>query len=128
MKTFARPAAALLCLALGACSDDAMSVVCPGAIRPSLLVNVLDSISGESVAGEATGRWSMGTVGDSLRHLPPSTAEGVVLLAAYGPPGTYDVRVERPGHPDWVRRGIVVSEGSCGPDARDLVAQFGIPE
>lgn len=128
MKIFARPAAALLCLALGACSDDALSVVCPGAIRPSLLVNVVDSLSGQSIAAEVSGRWSMGTVGDSLRHLQPSTAEGVVLLAAYGPPGAYDVRVARAGHPDWVRRGIVVEEGSCGPDARDLVAQFGVPE
>src|SRR5687767_14409190 len=99
MKTFARPAAALLLLALAACSDNALSVVCPGQERPSLLVNVLDSISGESVATESRGWWTMGGVTDSLRHLQPNTAEGAVLLAAYGPPGTYDVRVVRPGHP-----------------------------
>ncbi|HEX6913151.1 MAG TPA: hypothetical protein VF142_22260 [Longimicrobium sp.] len=124
MKTYARPAAALLCLALGACSDSALSVVCPGVMRPSLLVNVLDSISGQSAAAQARGWWTSGTRTDSLRHVPPTTGEGAVLLAAYGPPGLYDVRVEVAGRPDWIANGIVVTEGSCGPDARDLVAQF----
>ena len=127
MKTLARPAAALLFLgflALSACSDNALSVVCPGQERPSLLVTVLDSVSGESVASESRGWWTLGTVTDSLRHLEPSTAEGAEMLAAYGPPGSYDVRVVRPGHPDWIRKDIVVTQGSCGPDARDLIAQF----
>jgi hypothetical protein len=124
MKTYARLVPALLCLALGACSDTALSLVCPGQVRPSLLVNVVDSASGESVTAEARGWWTTGTVTDSLRHLPPSNVDGAVLLAAYGPPGSYDIRVERPGRPDWVRNGVLVVQGTCGPDGEDLVAQF----
>jgi hypothetical protein len=124
MKTYARPAAALLYLALGACSDSPLSVVCGGGLRPSVLVNVLDSISGQSAAAQARGWWTSGTLTDSLRHVPPTTSEGAVMLAAYGPPGLYDVRVEVAGRPEWIASGVVVAEGSCGPDARDLVAQF----
>jgi hypothetical protein len=130
MKTYARLVAALSCLALGACSDSPLSVVCPGEMRPSLLVAVVDSASGTSAAAQARGWWTSGALADSLRHVPATSGDGgsEVLLAAYGPPGLYDVRVERAGKPDWVRTGIVVTEGSCGPDARDLIAQFSIAD
>lgn len=115
---------ALLCLGMGACDDAAFSVVCPGEALPSLLVNVVDSVSGESVSHEASGWWTTGAVTDSLRHVRPSNVDGAVRLAAYGPPGTYEVRVVHPGHPDWVRGNIQVVQGTCGPAAQDLVAQL----
>lgn len=121
MKIFAVPGAALLCLALGACSDLATNVVCDGALRPSLVVNVVDAVSGTSVASEARGWYTLGTVTDSLRHIQ-SAATGEVLLAAFGPPGVYDLRVERPGAPNWVRTGVLVQEGQCGPYSEGLTA------
>jgi hypothetical protein len=123
MKIQAVSAAALLCLALGACSDLATSVVCDGALRPSLVVNVVDAASGASVASEAHGWYTTGTVTDSLRHIE-STATGTVLLAAFGPPGVYDLRVERPGAPNWVRSGVLVQDGRCGPYSEGLTAEI----
>jgi hypothetical protein len=111
-------------LLLGACSDSAVSVVCPGAMRPSVLVNVVDSVSRQDVAAQASGVWTMGTLTDSLRHVPPSVAGGPVRLGAYGPAGTYEVRVTRPGSPVWIQRNIEVGEGSCGPFTVEFEARL----
>jgi hypothetical protein len=125
MKNHARLAAALLCLALGACADSALSVVCPGEPRPALLITVLDAKSRASVTLEARGWWSTGTAAwDSMRHVPSPAEGGGVVLAAFGPPGIYDVRVERLGYADWNRSGIVVTEGPCGPSPKDIVADL----
>jgi hypothetical protein len=118
MKFFARVAPALMCLALGACSDMSTSVVCPGEAGPAVVVNVVDGLSGASVSRQASGTWTSGTLSDSLRHVVQ--ADSTVVLAAYGPPGVYHVRVVRPGHTEWVSGDLVVTEGRCGP-ARSLV-------
>lgn len=123
MKTSALLAPLVLCLALGACDDTATSVVCPAEPGPSLLISVVDAVSGESVAPEASGWWTSGAVSDSLRHVSAQAQAGVTLLAAYGPPGLYDVRVQRPGRMDWVRTGIQVPPGTCGPVRTELTAQ-----
>lgn len=121
MKIFARLAPALLCLVAGACSDSATSVVCPGQAAPSLVVNVVDARSGESVSLQASGTWTSGGMSDSLRHVV-TLPDSLVVLAAFGPPGTYQVRVVRPGHTDWIRDDVVVSEGSCGPARSSVTA------
>lgn len=124
MKNHARLAAALLCLALGACADSALSVVCPGEPRPALLITVLDAKSRASVSLEARGWWTTGAAWDSMRHVPSTAEGGGVVLAAFGPPGTYDVRVERLGYAHWSRSGIVVREGACGPSPEEIVADL----
>lgn len=111
-------------LLLGACSDSALSVVCPGAMRPSVLVNVVDSVSRQDVAAQASGSWTMGAMTDSLRHVPPSVTGGPVRLGAFGPAGTYEVRITRPGSPVWVQRNIQVGEGSCGPFTVEFEARL----
>jgi hypothetical protein len=120
MKIFALLAPAALGLALVACDDSATSVVCPGLAGPSLVVSVVDAQTGLSVTGLASGTWSMGTFSDSLRHYPQPG--GDTVLAAFGPPGVYEVRVVRPGHADWVRTGVEVAEGRCGPARADVTA------
>jgi hypothetical protein len=97
-------------------------VVCPDRASPALLVNVLDPVTLASVAPQATGRWSTGAMSDSLVHVI-NPASGQVMLAAYGPPGLYTVRVSRPGLPDWVRGDIMVEEGVCGPRGAELTVQ-----
>lgn len=121
MKTSALIAPVLLCAALSACSDTATQVVCPDRASPAVVVRVVDPFTNASVSAEASGTWTSGTRSDSLVHVP-SAATGEILLAAYGPPGTYEVRVVRPGHPVWVRGGIVVTQGLCGPQSADLTA------
>lgn len=118
-------AAVLACLPLGACAEDsAFSVVCPGVVNPSVVVTVVDSVSGESVVTGAGGSWTTGELSDSLRHLPGGTGTDPGRLAAYGPAGTYEVRVTRPGYPAWVRRNVEVGQGSCGPYTVELEARL----
>lgn len=112
--------AVALCLALGACTDLAVSVVCPSDPQPSVIVGVLDAATQESVADDAYGWWSAGIRGDSLRHV--RRAEGMTHLAAFGPAGVYQVRVQRPGHPDWVQSNVVVGDSECGPATVRLTA------
>lgn len=121
MKTSALIAPVLLFAALAACSDMATQVVCPDRASPAVLVNVVDPSTNTSVSSEASGTWTNGTQRDSLVHVP-NTATGEIMLAAYGPPGVYEVRVVRPGHPVWVRGNIVVTQGVCGPQSADLTA------
>lgn len=119
MKNFAR-LALLLCLFLGACSDSATSLVCPGEAGPSVVVNVVDAVSGASVTHQASGTWTSGTRSDSLRHV--MQPDSVMVLAAFGPPGIYQVRVVRAGHEDWVSSDVMVPEGRCGPARSNVTA------
>jgi hypothetical protein len=112
MKIFALLAPAL-CLALAACDDVALSLVCPDEQQPSVVVGVLDPATGESVAAEAHGWYTVGGVTDSLRH--QVRVEGMPQLVAFGPPGVYQLRVQRPGHTEWVRSNLVVEQADCGP-------------
>lgn len=111
MKIRAPRTLALLCLGLAGCSDSATSVVCPGQAAPALLVRVVDATTRESVAAEARGGWSTGAVSDSMRHVVDPNGESV--LAVFGPPGTYQLHVQRPGYPEWVRSGVDVRGGAC---------------
>lgn len=120
MKISALLAPVALCMALAACDDMSTSVVCPGLAGPSLVVSVVDAQTGLSVTGLASGTWTTGVLSDSLRHYPEPG--GDTVLAAFGPPGVYEVRVVRPGHEDWVRTGVQVAEGRCGPARADVTA------
>lgn len=112
---------ALLLLGLAGCSDSATSLVCPARNGPSLVVYVLDAQTGRSVAPQASGWWTSGSTSDSLRHWPvQGTADTV--LAAFGPVGTYEVRVSRPGHETWVRSNVEVTRGQCGPSRAEFTA------
>ncbi len=110
-----------LCLALAAC-DQSLSFVCPDSQQPAVLLQVIDANSQQSVSAEVTGWWTVGAVSDSLRHMPRS--EGVVELAAYGPAGVYQLRVQRPGHPEWTRTNLVVPESACGPATVRITAMI----
>jgi hypothetical protein len=102
-----------LCLALAACNDQALSVVCPDEAPPAVVVGVVDVNTRVSAASESYGWFTVFGVTDSLRH--GVRVEGVPQLFAFGPPGVYQVRVQRPGHADWVQSNVVVHEALCGP-------------
>ncbi|HEY0018388.1 MAG TPA: hypothetical protein VGC13_18930 [Longimicrobium sp.] len=108
-----------LCLALAGCDNSALSVVCPDDPQPSVVVGVFD-FEGTAMAHETRGWYTVAGVTDSLRH---ATVGGVQQLAAYGPPGVYDVRVERPGQPDWSVTGLQVEDTECGPATRRINLQ-----
>lgn len=119
MKIATRLAPAL-CLALAACNDVALSVVCPDEQQPSVAVGVLDGITRASATDESRGWFTVGGVTDSLRH--GVRVEGVPQLYAFGPAGVYQVRVQRTGHVDWVQSDVVVRESRCGPATVTLEA------
>lgn len=119
MKTHVLLAPAL-CLSLAACQDVALSLVCPDTAQPAVVVGVLDANTRAEAAAESQGWFTVGTTTDSLRHAV--RIEGVPQLFAFGPPGVYQVRVQRPGYADWVQGGVVVQEGQCGPATVHLQA------
>ena len=102
-----------LCLALAGCNDVAMSVVCPDTASPSLVVGVLDGITRSYATAESQGWFTVNGRTDSLRHAVK--VEGVPQLFAFGPPGLYQVRVQRHGYVYWVQNNVVVLDGRCGP-------------
>jgi hypothetical protein len=102
-----------LCLALAACDDVALSFACPEEPSPSVVVGVFDAGTGEAVAGDARGWYTVGGVTDSLRH--EVRVAGIPQLFAFGPPGVYQVRVQRAGHSEWVLSDLVVHPSECGP-------------
>jgi hypothetical protein len=110
-----------LCLALAGCDDVAISVVCPHALQPSLVVGVFNS-AGQPVAHEARGWYTVAGVTDSLRH--QTEAGGVSELVAFGPAGVYQVRVLSPGQPEWSLSGVEVQSADCGPDTRRVNVQL----
>jgi hypothetical protein len=121
-KTAPLLAPAVLSLVLGACADLSTSIVCPDVERPAVVLTVVDAETGASVAAQSIGTWTTGTLSDSLRHV--ASVDGREYLAAYGPPGVYDVSVVRPGGSPWVRRGIAVQQGNCGPSPTQVTAMI----
>jgi hypothetical protein len=112
-------AALLAALAVGACDDSATNVLCPDSATPAVVVRVVDGLTEQRMEMQVTGTWTTGAVGDSLRHLG-STADR--YLGAFGPAGTYTVRLQGPGFVAWERGGIVVPDAICGPQTQGLTA------
>lgn len=101
-------AACMALLLLAGCDDVSTTVVCEGAMVPSVLVSVVNA-SRQPLP--ATGTWVSGTMSDSLRHMPGAVAH----LAAYGPAGVYTVRVQPQGAGPWTATNVNVTQGQCGP-------------
>jgi hypothetical protein len=114
------PVLLALCLALAACQDVSLSLVCSQNPQPSVVVGVLDAGTRLSATSESSGWFTVGGVTDSMRHAV--RIEGVPQLFAFGPPGVYEVRVQRPGRADWVQSNVVVRNGQCGPSTVQLEA------
>jgi hypothetical protein len=102
-----------LCLSLAACDDVALSFACPEEPSPSVVIGVFDAGTGEAVAGDASGWYTVNGMTDSLRH--EVRVGGIPQLFAFGPPGVYQVRVQRTGHSEWVMSDLVVQQSECGP-------------
>lgn len=101
---------ALACLA--GCNGPATPVIayCTSTRPVAVVVTVLDSVSGASLADSAYGVVRDGDYVDSLRlSPPPPTLRGGARL------GTYQVIVDRSGYREWTRSDVgVAQQGSCG--------------
>lgn len=114
-----------LCLALAGCNDMALSVVCSGEPQPSVVLNVFDA-NGVHVGHQAQGWYTVGVTTDSLRHRNPG--DGTTQLAAFGPAGVYELRVQFTGLPELKMPGVVVEDADCGPGTRYLDVQLPLGE
>lgn len=113
--------AAGLLLTLGACQENPVQWVCPSVPNPAVAVFVVDAVGGGSLVAQATGWYSAGSRQDSLRHRVTSEGDH---LAAFGEAGAYDITVEVDGHTPWLRRGVEVPQGICGPGTVRLQASL----
>lgn len=92
-----------------------VGVNCPDIATPGVVVTVLDASTGEADATGARGIVRDGAYSDSLRRSSMLASGRLVSLeAAIGRPGTYTVRVERPGYHAAERTGVVAAAAPCG--------------
>lgn len=110
-------------LVLAGC--DFGNPICPAVAEPAVIVEVRSAATGAPEAKNASGVLVDGTYTDSLR-VTEETGEGIPLALAGGfeRAGTYTVRIEKPGFEAWVRDGVEVDEGECGPKTERLTARL----
>lgn len=105
-------------------ADDAR-VVCPDLAEPAIVVEVRNAGTDAPEAEGAEGTIAEGGYVDSLAlYGYTGSLEPLDLAAGFERPGTYDVRLEKPGFATWRRKGVEVEAGPCGPKTERLVARL----
>jgi hypothetical protein len=95
-------------------------------------VEVRDAATGEPAADGATGTLRDGGYTETMRvggwlyapDVPAGTGVGTTLVGAMERPGTYTVRIEKPGYEPWERRGVRVTSDVCGVNVVQLRADL----
>ena len=121
------PLALLPLVLLGSCGLITGPVSCTTDVTPALEVRVVDARTGAPAAHGtfATARDgsytdTLGITGWTGPSLDSTTA--VVLEGAYERPGTYTVRITKPGYRLWERTRVHAREGQCGVERARLEA------
>ena len=111
---------------LAACSPASIS--CPQIPAPAILLEVRESGTGNPAANGAKGVVEDGAYIDSLKVVgwsgPPAPETELLMAAAFDRPGTYSIRLEKPGYQTWVRAGVVVGTDDCGTQQAQIVTQL----
>jgi len=105
---------ALTCAAGTACGDP--FELCDTAILPGLQVTVVDSLTEENLAPEAT---VVARDGEFAETLAPA---GESYLGAEERPGTYTISAAHADYEEWTREGVRVEATSCGVRTRRVTA------
>jgi hypothetical protein len=118
-------ASSALMLSTAACGDSS-GPVCLPVERLAVEVEVRDAQTGALRADSARGVAQDGTFTDSLLIVRYEGADIVpaALGGAYGRPGTYTLRIERPGYQLWDTAGVRVIADECGPITVHLLARL----
>jgi hypothetical protein len=118
-------ASSALMLSTAACGDSS-GPVCLPVERLAVEVEVRDAQTGALRADSARGVAQDGTFTDSLLIVRYEAADIVpaALGGAYGRPGTYTLRIERPGYQLWDTAGVRVIADECGPITVHLLARL----
>jgi hypothetical protein len=113
-------------LALAGC-DSQSPPSCLASVEPAVLVEVLDSTSGDPAAFGATGSLSEGPFLDSLTipglglYPPESLA---YMRGGDERPGTYSVALLKPGYQPWHQSGVRAKPGTCHVQTERLTARL----
>lgn len=106
---------AVATVVLGACDlTNSRDVYCTDNFVAGLVVSVQDSLTGAPAASGAQLIAQEGAYADTASY-PPNRPDldARPLVSAGERPGTYTVRVSKPGFLDWVRGGIIVTADEC---------------
>jgi hypothetical protein len=109
-------------LSISACDTP---LVCDTSIRPSIVVIVLDSITGLPAADSAQALVRDGAFADTLvpyGYDPPGTLRSLAMRGER--PGIYTVSVLRPGYNPWQRASVQVRGATCHTTQVTLTASL----
>lgn len=126
----ARRVLLLLPLALfGSCGIITHPVVCPTDVTPAVEVQVFDARTGALAALGTVATAQDGSYTDTLkiagwRGNPSDSTTAFIVEGAYERPGTYTVRISKPGYQLWERTRVRAREGECGVERVQLVASL----
>ena len=110
---------------LGACGVLEPETKCQMILRPAIVVEVRDARTDAPSAGGATLVVRDGAYADSAQGAPATGSDASLLIsAAPGRPGTYDVLVRKAGFRDWTAENVKAREGKCGVETTRLVARL----
>jgi hypothetical protein len=110
-------------LLVGGCRDPVL--ICPGLFADAIEVEVRDESgapASEGTTGTATNAGIEYTFG-----IHPNKAD-LSLLLSVNAFGSFDVRLTKEGHKDWVRTGVMVTGNQCGPFETTLLMATLEPE
>ncbi len=128
MRALPALAIAAAILMTAACQDTGdPPTVCTTEARPSIAVQIRDSVSGSYVASGATLVIQHDAFIDSM--VVPAAAPGLNEMSISTPAsaeraGVYDVTVRRAGYVTWTKPDVVVAQGQCHVSTVQLTARL----
>jgi hypothetical protein len=108
-----------LSIVVSACEAITFGRDCTTDARPGLIVEVRDSLSGQSVIDGST----LLIVSGTYQEQETIPAIGTAFAVAYERPGTYEVTVRKVGYADW-RTVASVREDDCHVRTVRLIARL----
>lgn len=104
---------------LGACGSllPVENVICTTSVEPGLEIQVRDARTGAPAAAGVVAIARDGAYTDTLRvagwNGPPGDSTATTVAGASERPGTYDIRIQKPGYRAWERTGVRVRDDEC---------------
>lgn len=107
---------------LSACETITGATACTTEARPALVVEVRDSVSGQSVIGGTTLVVSSRTYQEQQSYPDPTPASVTAYYVAHERKGFFQITVRKPGYADW-HGAALVRPGECHVQTERVVAK-----
>jgi hypothetical protein len=116
----------ITCLLVTAATGPLMACgPCDTSIVPSIVVEVVDSVTGEAAASGALGLATDGQYTDTLEvHALNATGRPLSLATRGERVGNYSVRVTQTGYAAWERDNIQIRQEECHTNQINLTARL----